>query len=234
MPKPLVTEPEIDTRTMSDQNAIDNPEFLVNYGKSGAIGRFSNDNILTIRRGQSVVVRTIHGLELGRVLCNVRPTHRQVMTDVQSGSIVRLVTAEDHSRLEENQNLAQVLFSQIQEYLATEFSNLSLLDVEVVFDGQLAILHVLTSSQSELDDFSQKVHAITEIDIKIVNLALPIEMESTEGCGKADCGKSSGSCGSCSSGGCSSCGSGVSVREYFEGLRQQMEIESQTSRMPLL
>ena len=71
-----------------------------------------------------------------------------------------------------------------------------------------------------------------EVLVALRDLGLP---EGASACGKPDCGNSGGGCTTCATGGgcasgCGSKGLANDVREYFSGLRQQME---KSQRVPL-
>jgi len=107
------------------------------------------------------------------------------------------------------------------------------LDVELLFDNEHAVIQHLGWGECDFAELVQRLSQQYQLEARMENLALPPVAEAEAGgCGKPDCGKTSGGgCTSCASGGCSSCGDHkVDLRPYFAHLREQME---QSQRVPL-
>ncbi len=208
-------------------------EFLVSHGKSGAFGRFIPAFPLSLRRGDRVVVESQRGLELGCVLCPASDQHARFLGNITVGRLIRPAEPADEKAQEARQDLARNIFEDGRHLAASLALPLEILDVEVLLDGATAILHFLgrsTDNSAALVEPLQQRHRVV---VQMENLALPEAAEPSEhgGCGKPDCGKSSGGCSSCGSGGgCSSCGSAkVDMAAYFAHLRVQMEGRTRTS-----
>ncbi len=213
----------------------DGCEYLVNHGKSGAVGRFVSAAPLGLQRGDRVVVRSRRGLEVGTVLCPANARHARLLVGVLVGELLRSAGVDDDAALVRLQPLAQRLFDDSRRLVRELDLPAEVLDVEVLLDGRAVVQHV----QAAACDWEPFVAALGRhgVDVLLEDLALPAEPEasSASGCGEPNCGRAGGGggCSTCGSGGgCSSCGSGgVDLQAYFAHLRDKME---QTQRTSLL
>jgi PSP1-like protein len=213
---------------------MDVAEYLVNYGRSGDFSRFRPAAPAVYQRGDQVVVRSHQGLELGVVMCPVTPDHARHLSERALGELVRRATPEDEHQAERLHARGALLFAEARRLAAELRLPLEILDVEVLLDGQQAIVHHL---RREDCDYRPLVSALSrKYDLLLVmqNLALPAEVSDEEpGCGRPDCGQGAGGCTSCSSGGCSTggCSQGTKKEEvaaYLAGLRQKIDSRART------
>ncbi len=108
---------------------------------------------------------------------------------------------------------------------------LELLDVEVLLDGEHAVLHHLRGADIDVRPFVSTLSREFGLHILLVDLTRPQEAadheEESHGCGRPDCGQQEGGgCGTCGSGGgCGTCGQADprDVERHFAQLREQME-----------
>jgi cell fate regulator YaaT (PSP1 superfamily) len=203
-------------------------EYLLSYGLQGEFGRFRASEALACHRGDRVVVRSVRGLEAAQVLCPARPGHAHYLPNTTVGSLLRRMSAEDEETLARHQERGQQLFDRGRR-LADELElPLELLDVEVLLDGEHAVLHLLRLATCDVRPLVSTLAREFGLHIALADLAHPQEplAEPEEhGCGREGCGQGAGGCESCGSGGCGSCGSAHAedVRAHFAGLREQME-----------
>ncbi|MBL8799404.1 MAG: hypothetical protein JNM56_36310 [Planctomycetia bacterium] len=206
-------------------------EYLVSHGHAGEIGRFAARQPLDCRRGDRVVVRGAHGLLLGTVLCDATSGHAR-MLDAAVGELVRVATDEDRTIERQVRDRAQRLFDDARRLAAELNLPLEILDVEIQLDGHRVALYFLRGAECDERPLVSALSKKYEVLVSLRDLALPA---GATACGKPDCGNQGGGCTSCSSGGCGTgCGSPkltAEVREYFSGLRRQME---QNQRVPLV
>jgi len=214
-------------------------EYLVSHGKSGAFGRFAAALPLACERGAKVVVQSQRGLELGSVLCQATARHARLLGDTSVCALLRQATPLDEATAARMELLGQTLFAEGRSLAAEMGIAVEVLDVEVLLDGQHAIVQHLSSEQSDLTPFALALAQRHPINIFLENLAIAHEAalpeeEAHGGCGEPGCGRASGGgCTSCGTGGgCSSCGTGkVDMTAYFAHLRSKMENQQ---RRPLL
>lgn len=205
-------------------------EYLVSYGTSGEFARFRPASSDGFQRGDRVVVQTHQGLELGVVLCPAQADHAPFLSRTAQGELLRTVTEEDARQAEKARLLGQRLFNDAGR-LASELElPLVILDVEVLLEGQQAIVHHLRQSDCDYRPLVSALSKKNDIHIVMSNLALP--KEESVGCGEPNCGQLTGGCQSCGSGGCDTCGKGVKkedVAAHLLALRQLMEKRNRTS-----
>ncbi len=207
-------------------------EYLASFGLSGEFGRFRTTTPLQLHRGERVVVRGPRGIEIAEILRQATPRHAHFLPNTSIGQLLRRLTQAD----EQNENVMRLRAQQLFErggLLAAEMGlPLMLLDVEVLLDGEHAVLHQLRGGDADVRPFVSMLSREFAMHITLVDLSRDREGASSEesdehaSCGRPDCGRrEDGGCSTCSSGGCSSCGSAKpqDMKLYFAQLREQME-----------
>ena len=207
-------------------------QFVVSFGKAGAVGVFNAPAPFVLRRGDRVVIGTPRGTEVGSVLCPASVRQARLLGATVSGPLLRPLAAEDEARLPELHQLGQRLYEAGRALVQQDGLALEILDVEILLDGRQAILQFV-GADPRLDDFAHALERRFALEVRLENLTQPSAVEEHGGCDKPDCGRSAGGCTTCSSGGgCSSCGSQkVDMRNYFGHLREKMENDQ---RRPLV
>jgi hypothetical protein len=203
-------------------------QFVVSFGKSGALGVFNAPAPLVLRRGERVVVRTPRGIEVGTVLCAATVRQARLLGATGMGELLRPLGTGDAARLPDLAQLGQAVYAAAQDQ-ATGLG-IAIFDVEVLLDGHQAIVQYVGADAS-LDAFAQALESRFALAVRLENLAQPTTGHEHGGCDKPDCGR--GGCSTCGSGGgCASCGSAkVDMRDYFAHLREKME---HNQRRPLV
>jgi hypothetical protein len=212
-------------------------EFLVAHGCTAALTRCRDGNSLFPHHGESVVIRTSRGLELGEVLCPADSDF--VPPPTSAGEILRRATLDDARQADNVRLRAQPLLSQAHQLIEQMQLPLAPLDADILLDGQNAILHVLCWERCALTPFLEELRSRLSMHITLQDESRPA-VEREHGC--SECG-STGGCGSCGEDGCGEggCSSGSCSRgkfdnpeeltRYFAGLREQMLARE---RVPLL
>jgi cell fate regulator YaaT (PSP1 superfamily) len=206
------------------------PEYLVSYGTSGEFARFRPVTSVAFQRGERVVVRTHQGLELGTILCVAQADHAPFLSRTAQGQLLRTVTDDDEKLAQQARDIAQLLFEEARRMISELELPLVILDVEVLLDGEHAIVHHLRQAECDYRPLVSALSKRHEVHIVMSNLALP--QEQTIGCGEPNCGQLTGGCQSCGSGGCDTCGKGAKkedVAAHLLALRQLMEQRNRTS-----
>src|SRR5262249_55782975 len=116
-------------------------EYLVSYGTSGEFARFRVISPAEFQRGDRVVVRTHQGLELGVVMCLARPEHSSFLSRTALGELLRRVTEVDEQQADHARQFGQRVFDDAQRLTRELELPLEILDIEVLLDGQQAIVH---------------------------------------------------------------------------------------------
>jgi hypothetical protein len=206
-------------------------EYLLSYGQLGDFGRFRAVRPLACRRGDKAVVRSHRGLELAEVLQPATSRHAHFLPNTTVGQLLRLAGADDEATAARMAARGRVLLARGVGLIGELRLALDLLDVEVLLDGEHAVLHCLKSGDDDVRPLVSTLSREFALHIVLQDLTQKSTTEEDHGCGREGCG--GGNCGSCGSGGgCSTCGAAKpeEVTAYFAGLRTQME----QSRVPLL
>lgn len=205
-------------------------QYVVSFGKSGALGVFTSELPLALRRHQSVLVQTHRGIEIGKVLGPASLVQARLLGATASGTLVRPFQSDDEAQRSECAAMSQSLFAASRACADRDQLGLEILDVDVMFDRRSAIVQFVGSDLAT----DRLAHALEQqfgLAIRLENVAVHGEHHEHGGCDKPDCGRQAGGgCTTCDTGGgCSTCGSGkTDLREYFGHLRTKME-----SRIPL-
>jgi hypothetical protein len=208
-------------------------QYVVSFGNSGGVGVFTAEEPLPLRRGARVAIRSPRGVEAGTVLCPATLGQARLLGATASGPLLRVLGSDDDARLTDLRLLAQRVFASSRQQAIERGLSVDILDVEILLDGQQAVLH-LVGVEPQLDDFAQALERHFDLQIRFENLtqpATPADEHADDehgGCGKPDCGRTEGGTGGCTTcstgGGCSSsCGVKVDMRDYFGHLREKME-----------
>jgi hypothetical protein len=213
--------------------------YLVQFGKSGFVGRFRTTAAGPLVRGSRVVVRGPRGTEFGTVLCE--PAARFQHPPDNDGDILRPAAPEDDATAERLAATGgQILAA--AEAAAADLP-LAFVDVELTLDGSAAILHALPWAACDADPLLTDLSARFGLSVRLLDLSRsPVATDEPQhvGCGKPGCGSESGGCSSCGTdGGCStgSCSRGKvksagELSAYFADLRRKMEAHA-AGRTPL-
>jgi hypothetical protein len=208
-------------------------DYLVTHGCTAALTRCRAGSHLLAQHGDQVVIESPRGLELGEVLC---PAGAEV-TVTSIGQVLRLATPEDEQRAHDLRCRGQLLLDDSQQLIDEMQLPLLPLDVDMILDGDKAILHVLRWQSCTLTPFIEQLRARQGLQVTLFDRS-KVEETHEHGCGS--CG--AGGCGSCGDEGCGSgCSSGDCSRgkiqsaeeltRYFAALRAQMQAHE---RVPLL
>lgn len=214
------------TTTVHDQ-------YLVSFGKSGAVGVFTAPEPVVLKRGSRAIVQTSRGVEFGTVLHPATLRQARLLGAVAAGTFIRSATAEDVGKRAEQSTIERTLFDASRALAQQEVLSLEILDVDLLFDGTQAILQFV-GDETNTEQLAHVLEVQFGLTIRLENIAGPrTPPEEEPRCDKPDCGRegsAGGGCSTCSTGGgCSSCGdSKVDVREYFSHLRTKMN-----TRVPL-
>lgn len=210
---------------------MESEEYLASFGLSGEFGRFRTTTPLHLRRGDRVVVRGARGVEIAEVLRPATTRHARFLPNTTVGQLLRRLSHADEQSEDAMRLRSQQIFERGGQLAAEMGLPLMLLDVEVLLDGEHAVLHQLRGEDADVRPFVSTLSREFTMHITLVDLSrdregATAEEEDHAGCGRPDCGqREAGGCSTCSSGGCGSCGSAQprDMKLYFAQLREQME-----------
>src|SRR6059036_1305570 len=90
-------------------------QFVVSFGKSGALGVFNAPAPLVLRRGDRVVVRTPRGTEMGTVVGAASVRQARLLGAGATGDLLRPLSAADAAHAAQLQQLAQGVYERASQ-----------------------------------------------------------------------------------------------------------------------
>jgi hypothetical protein len=203
--------------------------YLVQYGRSGFVGRFTADGSARFARSDRVAIRGPRGVEIGTVLCQPSEPFSQAAAD---GELLRAASDADETETIRLDTLGPLLLS------AADMAGLpvAFVDVELTLDGT-AILLALPWDECDATPVLTDLAARFSLRVHLLDLSRSPKTNDAPdhaGCGKPGCGSGGGGCtacgAGCSTGACSrgKVRSADELTDYFASLRQQMEASGRT------
>jgi hypothetical protein len=196
--------------------------YVARYGLMRRVGRFVSA-IPGLERGQTVVIRSHRGTELGEVLLDAASSRGATSFPPQAdiARILRIADAGDLERARQADSDRSARFATCQKVFQDGQWPLELIDVEPLLDGGRTVLHYLGPHHLEVEGLIAAFRAGYDLDVMLEALGedideLPEPADDdghTHGCGH--CGSGAGGCGSgagcgsisgASHGGCDDCG----------------------------
>ena len=169
-------------------------QFIARVGVMGYVGRFAAAMPLALSRGSRVVCRTERGLEVAELMSDVEP----VTGGELDGTLLREITTSDDlllARIEKHRDEAYLACTELLEQYQLD---VTLMEVEQLFDGQTLVFYFLGETTPELELITGQLAEEYESKVQFRRFARSV----VEGCGP-DCGTDEGA--GCSLDGCSSC-----------------------------
>jgi cell fate regulator YaaT (PSP1 superfamily) len=186
--------------------------YLIRYGLARTLGRFEATSE-SFDRGQTVVIRTHRGTELGEVVSEAPPALAPPTST--PAPILRAALADDLERARAVERLRFEHFEACQAVFEGGVWPLDLIDAEPLLDDRRTVLHYLGPHQLDASGLVAAFRDLCGLDVVLEPAGRdatepepsPEVEEESPGCGS--CGSKAG--GGCSSGGCSS-GGGCAVK----------------------
>lgn len=181
------TLPQKGTATANSDDGIH--RYLVRYGSLGWVGVFGNVDKVECQHRDQVILQTHRGQELGEVLSTPEDLAAQNNSDKPGGEVVRLATldeAKKHSP--RSKELTLRLIEECSCVLAESDIDLAIVDGEVLFDGESAVLYFLGDSNPDVGPLVTDIAKLHNLDrIELYPFIDPPEPEGG-GCGNEGCG----------------------------------------------
>ena len=163
--------------------------YLVRYGSLGWVGVFGNVDKVECQHRDRVILQTHRGQELGEVLSTPEDLAAQNNSDKPSGEVVRLATADEARKCDaQTKELTLQLIEECSCVLAESDIDLAIVDGEVLFDGESAVLYFLGDSNPDAGPLVTDIAKLHNLErIELYPFIDPPESEGG-GCGKEGCG----------------------------------------------
>jgi cell fate regulator YaaT (PSP1 superfamily) len=166
------------------------PTFLVRHGIMRFLGEFAVSPGLAVRRGDTVILRTERGHEVGQVLCPATPQAVAVIPDPTRGDILRIATADDHTRIADVKSQERKEFEAGDNLVKQHKLAMQLVDVERLFGGERLVFYFLAEVRV---DFRELVRSMarefhTRIELRQIGVRDEAKLLADYGdCGKPVC-----------------------------------------------
>jgi cell fate regulator YaaT (PSP1 superfamily) len=175
----------------ADEHSDGIHRFLVRFGALGWVGRFGTVDGVECRFRDQVVVQTERGIELGEVLAD-SSEGAAVASGKPTGEVLRVATGDEVQQFNQRRRLlVSVLISQAAKSLAEAALPLEIVDGELLFDGESAVLYFLGESHPDAGPLASDVareHGLERIEL------CPMVDPPASGCGSCGCGAEGGGC----------------------------------------
>ena len=196
--------------------------YLIRYGLMGLVGRFSADHGTAFDRGQTVVVRSHRGTELGEVLVEAPDRSAAEVPHSATAHVLRPAGQDDIERAGLVSRTRDERFDACRRVFEGGVWPIDLIDVEPLLDDRRTVLHYLGPHRLDVTGVLAAFRDATDLDVMLQPVGRDVPDDERDpdpaddhdggscgseggGCGTGGCGTSSGGCGT-SSGGCSDCG----------------------------
>jgi cell fate regulator YaaT (PSP1 superfamily) len=154
------------------------------------LGEFASPPGITVRRGETVILRTDRGLEAGEVLCPATSQAIAVIPEPTRGDIVRIASPEDSKKLHEIRNLRNADHSTSSQIITQHRLAMQLVDIERIFGGERMVFYFISESRV---DFRELVKTLarefhTRIELRQIGVRDEAKLLADYGdCGKPVC-----------------------------------------------
>jgi cell fate regulator YaaT (PSP1 superfamily) len=181
--------------------------YLIRHGLMRRVSRFASE-LGGLARGQTVVVRSLRGTELGEVLVEDNARAPQA----PPASVLRIAAEDDLHRARWAECERQSRLEACSRILGQGRWPLELIDVEPMLDDARTVLHYLGPHRLDTSGLHEALRAATQLDVvfEAAGRDEPEESDESHGCGhcsagggcgagstEAGCGSSSHSCSGC-------------------------------------
>jgi cell fate regulator YaaT (PSP1 superfamily) len=164
--------------------------YIVRHGVMRFLGPFEPNPEAAYARGQTVVVQTERGHELGEVLCEATPLAVGLLTEPTKGQIIRALTPADQEQALKLHEKEEAEFARCGEFVQQRRLQMELVDVEHLFGGERIIFYFLAEKRV---DFRELVKDLareyrTRIEMRQIGVRDEAKLLADYGdCGKPVC-----------------------------------------------
>jgi cell fate regulator YaaT (PSP1 superfamily) len=164
--------------------------YITRHGSMRSLGEFEAAEGMAYTRGQTVIVQSDRGLEVGEVLCEATPRAVQYIADPTHGKIVRGLTAEDRQEAALARDREKQEFDTCRRFIHQRSLPMELVNVEHLFGGERIVFYFLAEKRV---DFRELVKDLareyrTRIEMRQIGVRDEAKLLADYGdCGKPVC-----------------------------------------------
>ena len=160
----------------------------IRFKKLGKI-YFFNPNDIELEKGQSAIVETARGMELGEVAVSNRMVDdSKVVAPLKD--VIRVATEEDIKTYKENEKKAEEAYKVCEEKILEHKLDMKLVDVEYTFDSTKLLFYFTSDGRVDFRDLVKDLAAIykTRIELRQIGVRDEVKMLGGYGmCGRELC-----------------------------------------------
>jgi cell fate regulator YaaT (PSP1 superfamily) len=132
--------------------------------------------------GDNVIVETARGIEYGRVSMSIKNVEEnEIVSPLKP--IIRLATAEDDARLEENQKKQKEAFALCEEKIAKHNLEMKLVDVEYTFDCNKILFYFTSDRRVDFRELVKDLAGVFRTRIELRQIGVRDEAKMLGGLG---------------------------------------------------
>lgn len=138
-------------------------------------------------RGNRVIARTARGMEQGEVLCEATPETIAKMSETASGTIQRVLSAQDMTEVQHMEQNAKLNFANCRRLIRELDLDMDLIDVEMVFGGERMVIYYVSEARIDFRDLVKRL--ATEFQTRVEMKQIGVRDEAKLLADYGDCGK---------------------------------------------
>lgn len=149
---------------------------------------YFNPSGFDIKVGDHVVVETVRGVEYGEVVISKKISEKEF--DKPLKSVMRVATAEDDRKNEENHKKTKDAFKQCEEKIKKHGLKMNLVDAEYTFDGSKLLFYFTADGRIDFRELVKDLATVFKTRIELRQIGVRDEskiMGSLGVCGRGVC-----------------------------------------------
>jgi len=171
----------------TDTLPADAAKFLVRHGVMRFVGEYDAPAGVTPKRGETVILRTDRGQEVGEVLCPSTPQAVAAIPEPTHGQLLRIATDADRKKMAELTAAQQREYEVGTKLIATHKMAMQIVDVEHLFGGERILFYFLADGRV---DFRELVKSMArELHTRIELRQIGVRDEAKLLADYGDCGR---------------------------------------------
>ena len=172
---------------LTDPPPADAPKFLVRHGVMRFVGEYVAPDGVTPKRGETVILRTDRGQEVGEVLCPSTPQAVAAIPEPTHGQLLRIANDADRKKMAELTAAQQREYEVGTKLIATHKMAMQIVDVEHLFGGERILFYFLADGRV---DFRELVKSMArELHTRIELRQIGVRDEAKLLADYGDCGR---------------------------------------------
>jgi cell fate regulator YaaT (PSP1 superfamily) len=161
--------------------------YIVRHGVMRFLGEFEAGDGHAYLRGETVVVRTERGQEIGNILCEATPRTVSLIAEPTNGRILRLMNADDQAVQQKTKDNERLEFDTCHRFIQERKLQMALVDVECLFGGERIVFYFLAEKRVDFRDLVKDLAREFQTRIEMRQIGVRDEAKLLADFG--DCGK---------------------------------------------